>query len=340
MIHVGIIGALGYTGKEIIHYLSRHPLVKIHKLWDKAVDKRGERIDSIFPEFKNVVNTRVSQFNKKELDSVDVVFLALPHTVSMKIAPDILDKVGLLIDLSADYRFKNYKSYQRWYKTDHIDKKNLKKAVYGLPEINREEIKEAKLIANPGCYPTSMILGLYPLAKEGLLKDAQIIVDSKTGTSGAGRKAATGLIFSELNGNLRPYKINKHQHMPEVVSFFKDELGKRIDLSFIPQIVPINRGIISMIYVVFKDKKRKDLYSLYKKCYSKEPFIRISKKGESPELKNVAFTNFCDLGHLEFINSSTFLIISCIDNLGKGAASQAVQNMNIALGCDEREGLI
>ncbi|MDP8253607.1 MAG: N-acetyl-gamma-glutamyl-phosphate reductase [Candidatus Kaelpia aquatica] len=340
MIHVGIIGALGYTGKELIHYLSRHPVVRIYKLWDNAVDKKGARIDSIFPEFKNIVNTKVEHFNKKDLDVVDVVFLALPHTVSMKIAPSILDKVSLLIDLSADYRFKSHKSYQKWYKADHLDKKNLKKAVYGLPEINRSEIKGAKLIANPGCYPTSMILGLYPLAKEGLLDNAQVIVDSKTGTSGAGRKAATGLIFSELNGNLRPYKINKHQHMPEVTAFFKDELNKSVDLSFVPQLIPINRGIISMIYTVFKNKKKKDLYGLYKKYYSKEPFIRISKKGEVTELKDVAFTNFCDLSYLDFINDNTFLIISCIDNLGKGAASQAVQNMNIALGFDEKEGLI
>jgi N-acetyl-gamma-glutamyl-phosphate reductase len=340
MVNAGIIGALGYTGKEIIHYLSKHPLVRIRKLWDKAVTGGGQRIDSIFPEFKNVVNVRVEDFNKKEIELIDVLFLALPHTVSMKLVPDLLNKVRVLIDLSADYRFKDHKSYQKWYGVEHADKKNIKKAVYGLPEINRAKIKGANFIANPGCYPTSMILGLYPLAKEGLLRDAQVIVDSKTGASGAGRKAATGLIFSELSGNLRPYKINKHQHMPEVVSFFKDELDKRLDLSFIPQIIPIDRGIISMIYVVFKEKKREDLYRLYKKYYSKEPFIRLSKKGESPELKSVAATNFCDLGHLDFINNRTFLIISCIDNLGKGAASQAVQNMNIALDFREIEGLI
>ncbi len=339
MVHVGIIGALGYTGKEIIHYLSKHPVIKLHKLWDNAVDKKGERIDSIFPEFKNLLDLKVEHFNKKDLDSVDVVFLALPHTVSMRLAPDILNKVNLLIDLSADYRFKDYKSYQKWYKVEHLDKKSLKKAVYGLPEINRDQIKDANFIANPGCYPTSMILGLYPLVKEGLLDNAQVIVDSKTGASGAGRKASVSSIFSELNGNLRPYKINEHQHMPEVVAFFKDEFKRNVDLSFVPQLIPVDRGIISMIYVTFKNKNKKDLYSLYKKYYSKEFFIRMSKKGEVTELKNVAYTNFCDLSYMNFINDNTFLIISSIDNLGKGAASQAVQNMNIALGCDEKEGL-
>ncbi|MDD5614154.1 MAG: N-acetyl-gamma-glutamyl-phosphate reductase [Candidatus Omnitrophica bacterium] len=340
MVHIGIIGALGYTGKEIIHYLTRHRMVKIVRLWDKAVKDSGESLDAIFPEFKNILDIKVEHFHKKDLENIDVVFLSLPHTVSMGIASEISDNVKLIIDLSADYRFKDSNVYEKWYQTAHKDKDNLKKSVYGLPEIARDKIKGSKFIANPGCYPTSMILGLYPLAESGLLKDAQVIVDSKTGSSGAGRKASLGLIFSEINENLKPYKINQHQHMPEVTAFFKEEFKLNFDLSFVPQIIPISRGIISMIYVIFKDKNRKDFRKIYEDCYQKEPFIRLCKKGEVPELKNVANSNFCDLGYLDYVNDNTFLIISAIDNLGKGAASQAVQNMNIALGFDEREALL
>ncbi len=339
MVKVGIIGALGYTGRELIKYLLSHNGVKIVKLWDKAAASSGEKIESIYPEFKNILDIKVEPFDSKDLKNTDVVFLALPHTVSVKLAPEIINKVRLLIDLSADYRFKDFKVYEKWYGIKHTDKSNLKKAVYGLPEIDRDKIKGAKFIANPGCFPTSVILGLYPLAKEGLLKDAKVIVDSKTGTSGAGKKASQSLLFSELNENIRPYKLNKHQHMPEIISFFEN-FKVKVNLNFIPQVVPLTRGIISMIYVVFKNKKSGDLYKLYKKYYHKERFIRLCAKGGLPELKNVANSNFCDLGFLDFLDENTFLAISCIDNLGKGAASQAVQNMNVALGLKESEGLL
>jgi len=339
MVKVGIIGALGYTGKELIKYLLAHNDVRIVSLWDKAVAGKGEEVESIYPEFKNILNIKVKPFDSKDLKNTDVVFLALPHTVSVKLAPKIMNKVKLLIDLSADYRFKNFKVYEKWYGIKHTDKSNLKKAVYGLPEIDRDGIKGAKFIENPGCFPTSVILGLYPLAKEGLLENAKVIVDSKTGTSGAGRKASQSLLFSELNENIRPYKLNKHQHMPEIISFFEN-LKIKVNLNFIPQVVPLTRGIISMIYVVFENKKTGDLYKLYKKCYCKEQFIRLCAKGEVPELRNVANSNFCDLGFLDFLDKNTFLTISCIDNLGKGAASQAVQNMNVALGFKESEGLL
>lgn len=340
MINVGIIGALGYTGEELIRYLIRHPKVKIAKLWDKQVEDKGLEISILNPRFKKQLELKVMPFKINELKNIDVVFLALPHTVSLKFVPNIIDKVDLIIDLSADYRFKDYKLYEQWYQLKHKDTKNLKQAVYGLSEIMRNEIKNAKLIANPGCYPSSVILALYPLIKEGFIKDARIIVDSKSGTSGAGRKVVPSLLFSELNENIRPYKINSHQHMPEIISFFKEKFNINLSLHFIPQVVPLTRGIISMVYLIFKAKISQDLYKVYKKYYARELFIRIYDKGAPPELKNCLFTNFCDLGYLDFLDSETFLIISCIDNLGKGASGQAIQNMNIALGLEEGLGLL
>ena len=340
MINVGIIGALGYTGEELIRYLVKHPEVRIVKLWDKLVSQEGEDIDLFYPRVKGILELKVQQFKVSEVKDVDVIFLALPHTVSLKIAPQLVGKVDLVVDLSADYRFKDWKVYEKWYGVKHSDTKNLKQAVYGLSEIMRDEIKKAKFIANPGCYPTGMILALYPLVQEGIIKNARIIVDAKTGTSGAGRKKSQSLLFTELNENIRAYKINSHQHMPEVISFFKDKFNSKISLNFIPQVVPLTRGILSMVYVVFENSPPRNLYQVYKRYYDKELFLRLYDKGAVSELKDVSYSNFCDLGYMDFLNPNTFLVISALDNLGKGAAGQAVQNMNIALGIDEGLGLL
>ncbi len=340
MIKVGIVGVLGYTGEEIVRYLIRHPEVKITKLMDKAVPVKGVNVGSVFPEFKGKIDIKITPFNIKDVENLDVVFLSLPHTVSKQLAPQISKKARLVIDLSADYRFKDINIYEKWYQTKHDDKENLKKAVYGLAEIMRKDIKGAHFIANPGCYATSIILGLYPLAKEGLLKNAKIIIDAKTGASGAGRIKSEALLSSEVKESIVPYKINKHQHMPEVVHFFKERFKVNMEINFIPQILPIKRGIISMIYVIFKKKPAKDLYKLYKKYYAKERFVRLTKVGEAPQLKDVVKSNFCDIGYLDFLDQETFLVISCIDNLDKGAATQAIQNMNIALGLKESSGLL
>lgn len=337
MIKAGIAGARGYTGRELIRYLLNHPEVKITRLWAHEIKPEGEIFSQICPEFKGILDIKIKRFSASEVKDLDVIFLALPHTVSMTWVPEIIDKVKLVIDLSADYRIKDPKVYKRWYLAAHKDTKNLKKAVYGLAEINREEIKNARLIANPGCYPSGIILALYPLMKEGLLKKADIIIDSKSGISGAGRKKDINLLYAEVAENIRPYKVNVHQHIPEILQIL--EL-KSENLSFIPQVVPLVRGIINMIYVNFHSRPKRDLFTIYKKYYKNEKFIRIYKRQEIPQLKNVLYTNFCDLGFLDWLNKNTFLIISCVDNLGKGAAGQAVQNMNIALGLKETAGLI
>lgn len=340
MINVGIVGARGYTGRELIRYLLRHSEVRITNLWAREVDPSGVGVATSLPEFKDLIDLRIQPFDPNQVKGVDVLFLALPHTTSMQVVPKLLKRVALIIDLSADYRLKDYKVYEKWYGVKHLDKGNLKRAVYGLPELLRDEIKGAKLIANPGCYPTGIILALYPLASKGLLKGAKVIVDSKSGTSGAGRKKDQSLLFSELNENVRPYNINRHRHIPEVTNLLKERCNAEPDLVFVPQVLPLTRGIISTIYVVFEKKPKSDLHKLFKEFYEGETFIRIYGRACIPELKNVAYSNFCDIGYLDFVDQNTFLIISCLDNLGKGASGQAVQNMNIALGYKEELGLL
>lgn len=338
MIKVGIAGARGYTGRELIRYLLKHPEVKITALWAQNIKPQGEIFSDLCPEFKGLLDIKIRPFSPSEVKGLDVVFLALPHTVSMKFVPKIIDKVNLVVDLSGDYRLKNPNTYKRWYKVTHSDSRNLKMAVYGLPEINREKIRNTRLIANPGCYPTGVILGLYPLVTEKLIMDAYIIVDSKSGISGAGRKKDIAFLFAEVNENIRPYKINDHQHIPEILQVLGMKSRKKF--SFIPQVVPLTRGILNMVYISFPSRVSKDIFSIYKNCYKNEPFIRIYGRQEIPQLKNVLHTSFCDLGYFDWLNEKTFLIISCVDNLGKGAAGQAVHNMNIALGLGETLGLL
>ncbi len=338
MIKVGIAGARGYTGRELVRYLLNHPQVEITRLWAHEIKPGGEVFSKICPEFKGLLDVKVKRFSTDEVKNLDVVFLALPHTVSMKFVPKIIEKVNLVIDLSGDYRLKSPNVYKKWYKVTHSDCKNLRTAVYGLPEINREKIRNARLIANPGCYPSGIILGLYPLVTEKLIANVSIIVDSKSGVSGAGRKKDVAFLFAEVNEDIRPYRINDHQHIPEILQVLG--IKSREKFSFIPQVVPLTRGIINMIYISFPSRISKDIFSIYKNCYRNEPFIRIYDRQQIPQLKNVLHTNFCDLGYFNWLNERTFLIISCVDNLGKGAAGQAVHNMNIALGLEETLGLL
>ena len=338
MIKVGIAGARGYTGRELVRYLLNHPQVEITRLWAHEIKPGGEVFSKICPEFKGLLDVKIKRFSTDEVKKLDVVFLALPHTVSMNYVPRIINKVRLVVDLSADYRLKDPLVYKKWYRVNHRDLKNLKRAVYGLTEINREKIKNAKLIANPGCYPSGIILALYPLMKAGLLRNVDILVDSKSGISGAGRKKDIGLLYAEVAENIKPYKVNGHQHIPEIVEVL--QLKSREKFSFIPQVVPLIRGIINMVYIHFPKKPSKEIFTIYKNYYRLEKFIRIYRKREVPELKDVLYTNFCDLGYLDWLDGNTFLIISCVDNLGKGAAGQAVQNMNVALGLSETTGLI
>ncbi len=336
MIRVSIVGATGYTGEELVTILAGHSGVKLTSL--SAIIDRPAAISEVFPRLKGVCDIVCKNLDVKEaVDSCDVAFLALPHTVSMQYAPIFLKSGKKVIDLSADYRLPA-PLYEEWYKKSHSDKVNLESAVYGLPELYREKIKHCKLLANPGCYPTSVILAVAPLVKKGAVELSGIIADSKSGITGAGRKAAIPLLFGEVADNFKAYKIGEHQHAPEIIEKLADIAGGAVGVLFVPHVIPTNRGILSTIYLKPKKKTaQNDIDKLFGDFYNDEPFVRYHEGGRLPELKDVLYTNYCDIGAK--VAKDTIVVVSAIDNLTKGAAGQAVQNMNIMCGFDEKEGL-
>ncbi len=339
MLRCGIVGLSGYTGKEVFSLLLNHSQVRITYV---AAQNTTGPVSTIWPEFLNRTTLNCEQFSIKEtIKKCDVVFLALPHTESMKVAGPLL-KAGLkVIDLSADYRLKNVKTYETWYNHKHTDSKNITKAIYGLPELYRTKIKKAQLVANPGCYPTAAVLGLAPLLATSSASVLSIIIDAKSGVSGAGRKASIGLLHSEVTNNFKAYKVLSHQHAPEIDQTLTAIAGKAIKVNFVAHLLPIDRGILDTIYVqLSKPITESQLHMIYSKFYKIEPFVRLHALGSQPEIKNVAYTNFCDLGLAVSPDKKTIVITSAIDNLVKGAAGQAVQNMNIMCGFNETEGLI
>jgi N-acetyl-gamma-glutamyl-phosphate reductase len=337
MIKVGIVGATGYAGEEVIKILVNHKDVKITEL--QAVIDKEEPISSIFPALEGKIDLICKKPNAEEMArNVDIVFLGLPHKISMEVVPIFMKHKKLIIDLSADYRVAP-DVYKIWYGVEHKDKGNLPIAVYGMPELYHDQIKKAKLVANPGCYPTSVILGIAPILKEGCIDCDYMIADSKSGVTGAGRKPDLALSFSEVNENLKAYKINEHQHKPEITKILSEVAGKKIDIIFTPHLIPMNRGILSTIYLKLnKPSSTKAIIDIYKKFYKGKPFVRISDEGKFPQIKDVVFTNYCDIGLK--VMGQVLIVVSCIDNLTKGAAGQAVQNMNIMCGFNETEGLV
>jgi len=347
---VSIIGTTGYAGKELVKILMNHQRVELVHLISSSY--AGKNIAEIFPEFLNKLDKKLINFS---LDVVsqdsDMVFTALPHTVSMDVVPELLKKGVKVVDLSADYRIKDSAVYQEWYKKElnQISKELILEAVYGLPEIYLDKIKDASLVANPGCYPTSVILGIAPLLKYHFVEPGGIIIDSKSGTSGAGRKLSLDLHFAECNENFKAYKVVRHNHIPEVeqelsfVYFGADnkEQIKRIKVSFTPHLLPINRGILSTCYLSLRgSKKEEEVLEIYQKYYHKAPFVRIFKPPNLPEIKFSVGTNYCDIGFAIDERVGKIKVISVIDNLLKGAAGQAVQNMNIMSGFPETCGLV
>jgi len=350
-IKASIIGATGYAGKELIKILSGHPEVELMHLASSTY--AGKSITEVFPEFFNILDKKLVQLDLALISQdSDLVFTALPHTVSMDIVPRLLNKKGIkVIDLSADYRLKDMLVYKEWYKKEHnkVNKKLLTQAVYGLPEIYMDEIKNASLVANPGCYPTSVILGIAPLLKNNIVKPEGMIIDSKSGVSGAGRKPSLGLHFAECNGSFKAYKVLKHNHIPEIEqelsSIYSGEnsLKKQVDIkvSFTPHLLPINRGILSTCYLNLKDYAGEaEIFDAYQEMYQKSPFIRLFTPPDLPEIRFVTGTNYCDIGFAVDKRVGKIKVISVIDNLTKGAAGQAVQNMNIMFGFSETCGLI
>lgn len=336
---VGVVGATGYTGEEVVKILAGHSQIQLSYVSGK--EERSVKIQEIFPYLRNRLDLECAAFSlKAAIEKCDFLFLSLPHTVSTQFVPYFIQAKKKVIDISADYRLKNTEVYEKFYRTRHQDLQNLKQAVYGLPELNRKKIRLAKLVANPGCYPTASILAVLPGAKKGLFDLNSIQIDSKSGVTGAGRKADKALNFSEVNENFKAYKLFEHQHVPEINQELSGVSGKKVDVVFVPHLLPLNRGILCTSYVKLKKKMNTlELLQRYEDFYKDEPFVKVYKNGLLPELKNVAHTNYCDIGLRVNEKKRLAVIVSVIDNLGKGAAGQAVQNMNIMCGFEETEGL-
>jgi len=339
MVKVAVVGATGYTGEELVRILASHAKVAITSLSAKI--GRAQKIQELCPSLLGKIDMMCDlPDEEKAAREADLIFLALPHRVSMEAAPKFIRKKKRVIDLSADYRLPK-DVYAQWYGAAHTDEAGLSSAVYGLPELNRAAIKTAQLIANPGCYPTSIILGLCPLLKNNVADTGFIVADSKSGVTGAGKRADIALSFGEVNESVKAYKINEHQHGPEINQELSKVAKHEVRVVFVPHLVPLSRGILSTIYVKLKKPLTTSaVIDMYTSAYKNEPFTTVLPEGVYPQLKDVRGTNLCQIGLKADPQSGLCVIVSAIDNLVKGAAGQAVQNMNIMCGFDETQGLM
>ena len=339
-IKVGIIGISGYTGLELVRLLTRHNVFELEYVTSRK--ETGKRLQELYPEFSN---TRYGELVIGDVDieilerKCQVIFLAVPHGVAMELVPELLNRELKVVDLSADFRLKSAEEYESWYGIKHRYEELLQEAVYGLIEVYREKIRDTRLVANPGCYPTSIILGLYPLLREGLLVDDVVIVDSKSGTTGAGRSPKVATLFCEVYDDFRPYNLKRHRHTPEIKQELSFIANKDIKVSFNPHLIPINRGIISTIYVKSKFMDEKDIYEVYKKYYDKEKWIRILPSDVLPRARGVRGSMYCDISIVRDDNINMLKVVTAIDNLCRGASGQAIANANLMMGLNEATGL-
>ena len=339
MIKAGIIGSTGYAGQELVRLLMQHPDVEI--VWYGSRSYIDQQYADVFQNMFQIVDAKCMDDNMDALaDTADVIFTATPQGLCASLVnEDVLNKVKI-IDLSADFRIKDVEVYEKWYGIQHKSPSYIKEAVYGLCEINREDIKGARLIANPGCYTTCSILTCYPLVKEGLIDPNTIIVDAKSGTSGAGRGAKTVNLFCEVNENMKAYGVATHRHTPEIEEQLGYAAGYPITINFTPHLVPMNRGILATAYASLKEGVTEEqIRAAYDKYYANEKFVRVLKPGVCPETRWVEGSNYVDVNFKVDPRTHRVIMMGAIDNLVKGAAGQAVQNMNLAFGLDESTGL-
>lgn len=339
MIKVGIIGATGYAGSELVRILLGHKDVEIK--WYGSRSYIDKKYASIYQNFFQLVDATCMDDNMEALaDQVDVIFTATPQGLCASLVnEEILSKVKI-IDLSADFRIKDVKVYEEWYKQEHKSPQFIEEAVYGLCEINREDVKKARLVANPGCYTTCSILTCYPLVKEGIIDPNTIIVDAKSGTSGAGRGAKVDNLFCEVNENMKAYGVATHRHTPEIEEQLGYACGEKITINFTPHLVPMNRGILATAYASLKkDVTYEEVKAIYDKYYADEKFVRVLEKDVCPQTKWVEGSNYVDVNFKIDPRTNRIIMMGAIDNLVKGAAGQAVQNMNLMFGLKESEGL-
>ena len=341
MIKVGIIGGTGYTGAELLRLLSLHPGTELHVITSRA--EAGKKVSDLFPNLRGYVDLAFTEPDGKALAKCDLVFCATPNGVAMTHARALLDAGVKLIDLAADFRLKDAATWEKWYGVPHACPELLQDAVYGLPEVNRKEVKKARLVANPGCYPTAVQLGFLPLLENNLIDSAHLIADAVSGVSGAGRKAELHTLFAEAADNFKAYAVAGHRHWPEIRQGLEAVYGKPVGLTFVPHLAPMIRGIHATLYARL-EKTDDDLQALYEKRYNGEPFVDVLPAGGHPETRSVRGANACRIAvHRPPGNSNDrgdiVVVLAVIDNLVKGAAGQAIQNMNIMFGLDERAGL-
>ena len=339
MLRAAIVGASGYTGGELARLLCTHPAVTITAATSRQYD--GQPLSAVFPHLRDRVDVTCRNLETAAIiDQADLIFCAVPHKTAMDVVPSFLEAGKKVVDLSADFRIKDAAVYEQWYQP-HSAAYLLDEAVYGLPEIYREQICTARLVANPGCYPTSITLGLAPLLKAGLIDPSTIIIDSKSGTSGAGRAAQVGTLFCEVTDGFRPYKVGgTHRHIPEIEQNLSALAGCPVTVSFTPHLLPISRGILSTIYAGLGQRTELDeIMALYEKMYDREHFVRVLEPGTLPATQQVRGSNYCDISLNLDERTGRLIIISALDNIVKGASGQAVQNMNLMCGLDEDAGL-
>ncbi len=335
MIKVGIVGGTGYTGVELLRLLAAHPDVEI-----AAITSRGEAgtpVARLFPSLRGRVDIAFSDPAATDLAACQCVFFATPNGVAMGQARPLVDAGVKVIDLSADFRLKDIATWERWYKMKHAAPDLVAQAVYGLPEINREKIRGARLVANPGCYATAVQLALLPLVETDLVDRDHLVADAKSGVSGAGRKAEVDILFAEAGDNFKAYALGGHRHHPEIVQGLKGASGRDVGLTFVPHLVPMIRGILATVYA--RVTKEADFQQLFEKRYAGEPFVDVLPPGTQPETRWVRGSNHCRIAVHRPLGGDTLVVLAVEDNLVKGAAGQAVQNMNLAFGFPETRGL-
>ena len=332
MIKVGIVGGTGYTGVELLRLLAAHPEVEIQAITSRS--EKGMPVADMYPNLRGHLDLAFSEPDMAVLTKCDLVFFATPNGVAMNHVPALLKAGTKVIDLAADFRIKDIDLWGQWYGMDHACPEVVAEAVYGMPELNREQVKNARVVANPGCYPTSVILGLKPLIAADLIDLDSIIADTKSGVSGAGKGANVATLFSEMGESFKAYNVGGHRHQPEIAQAFSLLADKKVDLTFVPHLLPIIRGIHATLYAHCLDNSV-DLQSLYEKHYHDELFVDVLPAGSHPETRSVKASNMCQIAVHKKPDSKQIVVLSVIDNLVKGAAGQAVQNMNLMLGLDE-----
>lgn len=336
MLKVGIVGGTGYTGVELLRLLAQHPDVKLTAITSRT--EAGMPVAQMFPNLRGRVDLAFSEPSLETLGACDVVFFATPHGVAMKQTPELLERGVRVIDLGADFRLSDTAVFEKWYGLPHSCPEILAESVYGLPEVNRDAIRKARVVGNPGCYPTAVQLGFLPLLKAGLVDTSRLVADAKSGVSGAGRKAEVHTLFSEAAESFRAYGVGGHRHLPEISQGLTRMSPEKIGLTFVPHLLPMIRGIHATLYATLKTDAG-DLQKLYEETFAGEPFVDVMPAGSLPETRSVKGANTCRIAVYRPQGGDTVVVLSVIDNLVKGAAGQAVQNMNIMFGLPETAGL-